>query len=175
AENLRARTYRNGVVIPQVTDASTWSGLSTDASCWYNNDSATYACPYGRLYNWYAVSSNNVCPTGWHVPTDAEWTTLENQLGGSSIAGGKMKSTGTQYWQSPNSFADNSSGFSGLAGGSRSLNGPFNGVGGYALWWSSAEFNAYSAWNRNLLYNSGNVGRYYNNKGEALSVRCIKD
>jgi uncharacterized protein (TIGR02145 family) len=175
-ENLRARTYRNGVVIPEVTDAATWGGLTTGASCWYNNDSATYACPFGRLYNWYAVaSSNNVCPTGWHVPTDAEWTTLENQLGGSSIAGGKMKSTGTLYWQSPNTSADNSSGFSGLAGGSRNNNGAFGNFGYDGYWWSSSENNTYSALSRLMNYNNGNTYSTNANKSVGFSVRCMRD
>ncbi|NDA64776.1 MAG: hypothetical protein EBX50_22530, partial [Chitinophagia bacterium] len=141
---------------------------------WYNNDSATYACPYGRLYNWYAVtSSNNVCPTGWHVPSDAEWTTLTNFLGGENVAGGKMKSMGPQYWAEPN--ADNSSGFSGLPGGLRDDGGSFGGGGDVGGWWSSTEGDTGSAWARALNYSNGLAGRDSLNKAYGLSVRCIKD
>ncbi|MFN5628176.1 MAG: fibrobacter succinogenes major paralogous domain-containing protein [Bacteroidota bacterium] len=133
AENLKSSHYLNGDLIPWVTNEATWGALTTGAACWYNNDSITYNCPYGRLYNWYAVTdTRNVCPTGWHVPSDAEWTTLINHIdtnavGGSNnnTAGGKMKSTGTQYWPSPNTDATNESGFSGLPGGGRSSNGAF--------------------------------------------------
>jgi uncharacterized protein (TIGR02145 family) len=176
AENLIANHYRNGVVIPLVTDATTWNGLSAGASCWYNNDSSTYVCPYGRLYNWYAVvSSNNVCPVGWHVPTDAEWTTLETQLGGFTIAGGKMKSIGTQYWLSPNTAADNSSGFSGLPGGYRIHTGLFSNFGAYGHWWSSTEINTANAWNRALNYTNGALNKYSNFKINGFFVRCLRD
>jgi uncharacterized protein (TIGR02145 family) len=95
AENLKVTRYRNGDPIPCVNDASAWSGLSTGAYCHYNND-FNNAAIYGRLYNWYAVSdSRNIAPGGWHVPTDTEWQTLVDLLGGSSVAGGKMKTTGT--------------------------------------------------------------------------------
>ena len=184
AENLRARTYRNGVAIPLVTDQTQWAAnwnngnnpLQQPMMCWYNNDSATYACPYGRLYNWYAVtSSNNVCPTGWHVPSDAEWTTLTTFLGGENVAGGKMKSTGTQYWESPNTAADNSSGFSGLPGFSRVGDGTFGSIGGYATWWSSTEYDTYQAWNCDLQYLYGHVDRYNYFKTNGFSVRCLRD
>jgi uncharacterized protein (TIGR02145 family) len=96
AENLKTSIYRNGEAIANVTDGNQWSGLTTGAWCYYENNSQ-YDCPYGKLYNWFAVSdSRKVCPTGWHVPTQGEWTTLTNYLGGESIAGGKMKSTSSQ-------------------------------------------------------------------------------
>ncbi len=181
AENLRARTYRNGVAIPLVTDQTQWAtnqnnGTTLPMMCWFNNDSVTYACPYGRLYNWYAVtSSNNVCPTGWHVPTDAEWTTLTTFLGGLYVAGGKMKSTGTQYWQSPNTAADNSSGFSGPPGGIRYANDTFLQIGYDGYWWSATEANTGNAWFRHLNYLNGFVNRMNNPEAYGLSVRCIKD
>jgi uncharacterized protein (TIGR02145 family) len=183
AENLRARTYRNGVAIPLVTDQTQWAAnwnignpLQQPMMCWYNNDSATYACPYGRLYNWYAVtSSNNVCPTGWHVPSDVEWTTLTDFLGGENVAGGKMKSTGTQYWYSPNTAADNSSGFSGLPGGVRNNNGTFGGIGVGGFWWSSTENLSNIAWGRQLDYASGYALRSTYAKANGYSVRCLRD
>jgi uncharacterized protein (TIGR02145 family) len=176
AENLKASHYRNGDLIPVVTNPNTWAGLSTGATCWYNNDSATYNCPYGKLYNWYAaVDARNLCPAGWHVPTDAEWTTLGNYLGGDAIAGGKMKSTGTQYWQSPNTAADNSSGFSGLPGGYRANYGTFFDIGNYGFWWSSTEFDPNFAWYRYLDYGYGNVYIGYSYKLDGFSVCCLRD
>ena len=104
-ENLKTTRYNDGTPIPLVTDGTTWGGLTTPAYCYINNDEATYASPYGALYNYYVVadtSSLNVCPVGWHVPSDGEWTTLTNYLGGLDVAGSKLKETGTLYWNSPN-------------------------------------------------------------------------
>jgi uncharacterized protein (TIGR02145 family) len=177
AENLRTTTYANGDPIPNVTDANQWSNLTTGAWAHYNNDSQ-YENPYGKLYNWNTVDDpRNVCPTGWHVPTDAEWTVLSDYLGGSAVAGGKMKSTGTQYWSSPNTDATNESGFSGLPGGYRLYNGTFNFIGLYGYWWSSTESSTNYAWYRFLSYNSDNVSRsdYYKPKEDGFSVRCLRD
>jgi uncharacterized protein (TIGR02145 family) len=176
AENLRTTTYANGDPVPNVTDGNQWAGLTTGAWCYYNNDNQ-YDNPYGKLYNWYAVADpRNVCPTGWHVPTDAEWTVLSDYLGGELVAGGKMKSTGTQYWQSPNSDATNESGFSGLPGGGRSnLFGIFVNVGDDGNWWSSSESSATSAWGRGLYYTNGFVDRSDGDKRLGLSVRCLRD
>ena len=93
-ENLNTATYMNGDPIPNITNSGTWAGLSTGARCYYNNDSTNYSPAYGALYNWYTVTDlRGLCPAGWHVPTDAEWTTLTSYLGGESVAGGKMKET----------------------------------------------------------------------------------
>jgi uncharacterized protein (TIGR02145 family) len=175
AENLRTNTYANGDPIPNVTDANQWQNLTTGAWAHYNNDSQ-YENPYGKLYNWYTVADpRNVCPTGWHVPSDAEWTVLSDYLGGESVAGGKMKSTGTQYWQSPNTDATNESGFSGLPGGYRYINGTFNLIGYYGYWWSSTEYGTFSAWLRTLDYYIGDVYGNYPSKTDGLSVRCLRD
>ena len=175
AENLRTTTYANGDPIPNVTDNTQWSTLTTGAWAHYNNDSQ-YENPYGKLYNWYTVAdSRNVCPTGWHTPTDAEWTVLSDYLGGESVAGGKMKSTSTQYWISPNTDATNESGFSGLPGGWRYPNGSFYDVGYSGFWWSSTEYDAGSAWSRGLDYTLGEVLRGYEDKQKGLAVRCLKD
>lgn len=174
AENLRTTSYANGDPIPNVTN-SQWSNLTTGAWAHYNNDSQ-YENPYGKLYNWYTVNDpRNVCPVGWHVPTDAEWTVLTDYLGGQNVAGGKMKSTGTQYWQSPNTDATNESGFSGLPGGGRGNDGSFYGIGDGGGWWSSTEFNTSNAWGRDLYYYIGNVNRNPYSKGNGFSVRCLRD
>jgi uncharacterized protein (TIGR02145 family) len=187
AENLKASHYRNGDLIPVVTDQYTWEALSTGATCWFNNDSATYNCPYGKLYNWYAASDvRNLCPSGWHVPTDSELNMLATQLDPAAdtnclgcdqsiIAGGKLKSTGTQYWYSPNIDADNSSGFSGLPGGLRSGSGPYYGVGSFGCWWSSSQGAAPDAWSRYLTYSYGGVSRNGDYKQDGFSVRCLRD
>ncbi len=180
AENLKASHYRNGDLIPVITSDAAWSGLSSGATIWYNNDSATYNCPYGKLYNWFAVAdSRNVCPVNWHVPSDSEWTTLTDYLGGTSVAGGKMKSTGTQYWLSPNMGADNTSGFSSLPNGFRLPNGSFVLIGNYSNWWSSSQNSSisltYTAWSRFLNYLFDDSTRQYYDKSYGFSVRCLRD
>jgi uncharacterized protein (TIGR02145 family) len=183
AENLKARRYRNGDVIRLATDNASWGTSNTGATCWPsiddNNDSASYNCPYGKLYNWFAVNdARNICPTGWHVPTDAEFTTLDNFLGVQSFPGKKMKSPGTQYWFRPTGreiLVDNTSGFSGLPGGYRYWNGTFYGFSRDGFWWSSTESNASNAWCRKLNYESGFAERNNLIKQSGISVRCVKD
>ena len=175
-KNLDVSTYRNGDPIPKVTDPTIWAGLTTGAYCYYINDSATYAAVYGKLYNWYAVNDpRGLAPTGWHVPSNAEWQALETCLGGSSVAGGKMKETGTAHWNSPNTGATNSSGFAGLPGGYRNLNGSFNDIGNYGLWWSSTESNTSDAWGLGLDYVNGSSNRGNFNRRFGFSVRCLRD
>lgn len=185
AENLRTTKYRDGTTIPLVTDNTQWASNLNNTTlpmmCWYNNDPVTYnANKFGALYNWYSInpgtnSNKNVCPTGWHIPSDDEWITLTTFLGGESVAGGKMKSTGTQYWQSPNQDATNSSGFSGLPVGLRNFDGSFLYVGDEGRWWSSTEYPAGLAWVRILRYNIANLGRGNSSKQCGFSVRCLKD
>jgi uncharacterized protein (TIGR02145 family) len=174
AENLRVTNYSNGDVIPNVTDGTTWGYLTTGAYCWYDNDQSANA-KYGILYNWYAVhDSRNICPTGWHVPSDAEWTTLTTYLGGESVAGGKMKSV-SALWNSPNTDATNNSGFSGLPGGNRNSNGFFYNIGYDGTWWTATEANTFYAWYRSLSYSDSGVGRGGFNKAYGCSVRCVRD
>jgi uncharacterized protein (TIGR02145 family) len=176
-ENLKTTKYRNGDQIPNVTVNTSWQGLTTGAYCWYNNDAATFKATYGALYNWYSVAdSRNIAPTGWHVPTDAEWTTLTDYLGGTTIAGGKLKETGTAHWRTPNTDATNSSGFTALPGGGRTYNaGTFLGVGNNGYWWSSTASDATDAWNRYLYYSWANASRYDNWRQNGFSVRCVRD
>ncbi len=174
AENLRTATYANGEPIVNVTVNNTWSQLTSGAWCHYENNTASDAI-YGKLYNWYTtVDPRGLCPSGWHVPTDAEWTVLQTYLGGNIVAGGKLKAT--TGWNAPNGEATNESGFSGLSGGLRSYdNGAFSAVGGNGCWWSSTESSSTSAWSRLLNYNAGNASRYGTNKRYGLSVRCLRD
>ena len=174
-KNLEVTTYRNGDPIPYVTDATAWAALTTGAWCYYNNDPANGSL-YGKLYNWYAVNDpRGLAPTGWHVPTDDEWTTLSNTLGGDAVAGGKMKVAGTTRWTTPNTGATNESGFAGLPGGNRASLGSFNNVGFYGYWWSSTEYGTTYAWGRIMYYNYSDVYRDYYNKEVGFSVRCLRD
>ena len=184
-KNLDVATYSDGTTIPQVTDRSAWSSLTTGAWCYYENSTAN-GTTYGKLYNWYAVAGihdndpntpNKVlAPTGWHVPTNAEWTILTDYLGGQSVAGGKMKATGTKLWAAPNTDATNSSGFNCLPGGQRYYDGIFAIIGVYGNWWSSSDYNSTYAWYCILSYSGGGAGRGFNhNKINGFSVRCLKD
>jgi uncharacterized protein (TIGR02145 family) len=174
-KNLDVMTYRNGDVIPQVTDATEWAGLTTGAWCWYSN-SADNGAIYGKLYNWYAVNDpRGLAPQGWHIPTDEEWTTLKSLLGGELVAGGKMKTTGTTRWTTPNTSATNESGFAGLPGGIRNVNGTFVDVGVSGYWWSASEFSSTDAWGRYLFNFSGRLLENILNKKNGFSVRCLRD
>ncbi|MBK7268117.1 MAG: fibrobacter succinogenes major paralogous domain-containing protein [Flavobacteriales bacterium] len=138
-ENLRTSTYRNNTPIPNVTDSAQWVNLASGAWCNFNNTANDAIL--GKLYNWYAVdNAAGLCPLGWHVPAEDDWLTLINHLGGSSVAGGKMKSTGIQYWLAPNTGATNESGFSALPGGLRDTDGYFGGGTSKGQWWSATEF-----------------------------------
>lgn len=175
--NLDVTTYRNGDEIPEVTNHNEWIYLTTGAWCYYENNSEN-GKTYGKLYNWYAVNDpRGLAPSGWHVPSDAEWTALIDYLGGNKVAGGKMKAT--TNWSDPNTDANNSSGFTGLPGGfrfhSNSIIFASNGFVGY--WWSSSE-SEYSKNSAGFFYmdydsSSATIGGY--DKTMGLSVRCLKD
>ena len=181
ATNLNTTHYNDGTAIPNVTANASWAALTTGAYCDYNNNPGNSAV-YGRLYNWYAVDNNaaskvtsnggkNICPTGWHVPTETEWTTLISYLGGSS-AGGKLKETGTSHWLSPNTGATNLSGFTALPGGLRYPTN-FQNLTSNGNWWSSTTYTR--PINRVLYSGNGNVVPGYCEKTYGHSVRCVKD
>lgn len=171
-ENLRTSLYNDNTSIPQITDGPTWAGLTSGAWCWYNNDSSLNI-PYGKLYNWNAVNTGKLCPTGWHVPTDVDWTTLKDYL--DPFAGGKMKEEGTLHWNSPNDFVTNASGFTALPGGCRESNGIFVQFSDIGYYWSSTEFNSGNAWFLRLSKTSVLFFFSGSNKKEGKSVRCVKD
>jgi uncharacterized protein (TIGR02145 family) len=182
AENLKTTKYRDGNEIQNVTDGTAWTGLTTGAYCWYNNDAATNKNIYGALYNWYGVDdSRKLCPTGWHVPSAEEWLTLAVYLGGADVAGGKLKETGTTHWTSPNESATNESGFTALPGGYRSYsNGSFYNLGNRSYWWSSTSyfhpiFYTNNALIRYIFYNLSNFIPYNERQEFGYSVRCLKD
>lgn len=174
-KNLEVTTYSNGDVIPQVTDYTAWFDLTTGAWCYYDNDPAN-GTEYGKLYNWYAVNDpRGLAPSGWHVPTDTEWATLSTCLGESALAGGLMKEIGTTHWYSPNTAATNLSGFTGLPGGYRNVDGTFYLIATDGYWWSSTAYSTGFAWYRDLYYDDGVLYRYYDVKSLGFSVRCLKD
>jgi len=175
-ENLKTTKYNDGTSIPNVTDNNERGNLSTPGYCWYNND-ATNKNPYGALYNGYTVNTGKLAPIGWHVPTDAEWTILTTYLGGESVAGGKLKETGTTHWLSPNNGATNESGFTALPGGISGGDGTFLHIGYGGFWWSSTENDTYTfiAWYRVLDYNLNYISRNSNSKNLGFSVRCVRD
>jgi uncharacterized protein (TIGR02145 family) len=168
-KNLDVTTYRNGDPIPP--KSSTWANLTTGA---YAAAPGTSPSVSGKLYNWYVLTDpRGIAPIGYHVPSDAEWTILTNYLGGNTLAGGAMKEI--NYWSSPNTGATNSSGFTGLAGGSITSDGFQGGVGGLGCWWSSSASSATEARSLVLKSNSGNVFNYNSPKTQGFSIRCIKD
>ena len=173
SENLKTSRYRNGGLIPYVTDNTAWGNL-TGAWSYYNNDVSNNAI-YGKLYNWYTTLGDTLCPTGWGVPTNDEWITLTTYLGGESVAGGKMKSVGTDYWNDPNTDATNESGFSVLPGGYRGSDGSFYYISYGAFFWSATENVNGLAWFRILNYYSGYVDRGSYNESVGASVRCLRD
>jgi uncharacterized protein (TIGR02145 family) len=175
AKNLDVAFFRNGDPIPQVTDPTAWANLTTGAWCYYNNDS-TLGTKYGKLYNWYAVNDpRGLAPTGWHIPSEAEWMTLSTTLGGFSVAGGKMKEAGTLNWTSPNTGGNNNSGFTGLPGGGRANVGVFFDASNLGGWWSSTVFDTAFAFLFFLSHDASGIGGNNFYKQIGLSVRCLKD
>jgi uncharacterized protein (TIGR02145 family) len=175
-ENLKVIHYRNGDPVQNVTDDTLWAKLMTGAYCNYNKNEKNTAV-YGRLYNWQAVNdSRSIAPAGWHVPTNEEIFILAKYLGGYEKAGGKLKQADTSCWQSPNTGADNSSGFNALPAGARfGNNGSFGGIGAYALFWTSSPNGAEFAWKYSLDFDKIQLVHNYYYKWVGYSIRCIKD
>ena len=186
AENLK--------YLPSVVGPGT--GSYSEAYCYvygYDGTSISAAkatenyATYGVLYNWTAAMNGaessdanpsgvqGICPDGWHLPSDAEWTQLTDYLGGKSVAGGKLKEAGYDHWQSPNEGANNESGFTALPGGYRYSGGNFGSIRSFGDWWSSTEYDADDAWYRLLRYDYSSVFRYCSSKSMGLSVRCLRD
>ena len=172
-ENLKTTKLNDGTAIPNVTTWGEWAGLSTPAYCWYNNDSPSYKNIYGALYNWHTVNTNKLCPSGWHVPSHDEWTVLESYLGGSALAGGKLKEAGIVHWTSPNTGATNESGFTALPGGFRYGSDAF--MQGEGRWWSSTLWSSDAAWELFLLNDSSASTIGVTPMILGGSVRCVKN
>jgi uncharacterized protein (TIGR02145 family) len=179
AENLKATEFNDGTPIPYITSWSIWIDLMTPAYCWYNNDAGSYKVIYGALYNWYVVDATsnggkNVCPADWHVPTDVEWTTLTDYLGGENVAGGKLKEAGTTHWLSPNTGANNETGFGAIPSSRRTVNGSFPPtIGEEGYWWSCSKEDG-TCLGRYMRYDDSKVHRGTINRSFGVSVRCLR-
>ena len=173
-ENLNVTIFRNGEKIQEAGSIVEFKKAGIEKKpvwCVYNND-PNKGEKYGKLYNWYAVNDpRGLAPKGFHVPNEAEWTILTTYLG--DTPGSELKSTSD--WSYPNTGATNSSGFAGLPGGYRGLDGKFYEVGERGSWWSSSVHNATHAWGRELYYDLREVGQGNMQKNSGWSVRCIKD
>lgn len=175
AENLRTTDFNDGTDIPNITDAGDWSELATPGFCWYENDASSNKETYGALYNYYSVISGKLCPKGWHVPSRNEWEQLRDVLGDTVSSGGKLKETGTMYWNTPNAGALNTTGFSALPAGIRYFEGTFSSLTFFTSFWSSTEADTNNGWYLSLYYNDAIAGMNKTSKKDGFSLRCIKD
>ena len=193
AENLKTTKYNDENIIPLVIDNTSWGYLTTPAYCWYNNNETRYKITYGSLYNWYTINTGKLCPTGWHVPSDFDWTALENYLitngynyDGANTGNKIAKSlASTSGWTSSTEIGAignidypakrDASGFAALPGGFRDNHGMCYLIGYTGYWWSSAESNSEHAWGRLMASSSSDIVRYDIIKKYGYSVRCIKD
>ena len=172
-KNLDVSNYSNGDPIPQVTNPTAWANLNTGAWCYYNNVTSN-GVVYGKLYNWYAVMDpRGLAPTGWHIPSKAEWDALINCNGGFNIAGGALKETGLAHWFTPNAGATNSIGFLALPGGNAGAQGGFAQLGSDSYWWSSSS-NSYAGFYYHINHNNGVVVQSNGHKNNGYSVRCVQ-
>jgi uncharacterized protein (TIGR02145 family) len=173
AENLKVTRFRNGDPIPNVKDSIEWTECTSSAHCDYNNDAGN-SLIYGKLYNGYCLfDSRNLAPKGWHLPSDEEWTKLVDFLGGSRIAGDKLKEINPHHWI--DATATNESGFTGLPGGKRNENGSFTEARDCGYWWSTSQKSDTTTYARGLYFYYSGVARGYSKKTVGFSIRCIKD
>ena len=179
AENLKTTKLNDGTAIPVVSNNAQWMDLLIPAACWYDNNDTLYKNIYGAYYTWFAVSTGNLCPVGWHVPSDTEWQVMVDYLGGSTDAGSKIKEAATNNWIFSNKDATNTSGFTALPSGLRStIDGSFSGQGDYGGWWSTTELDPSSlgaAWCRWIHGDTTVVARNEIFKKDGFTVRCVKD
>jgi uncharacterized protein (TIGR02145 family) len=191
AENLKTTTYQNGTPIPNIIDNTAWSNLVTGSYAWYNNDNS-WKNIYGAIYNWYTVvDPNGLCPSGWHVPTNNDWTILTDFIGGTgslngtklkscrqvnSPAGGACNTSIHPRWdQYSNFYGTDNYGFSGFPAGFRHNGGEYTNIGTSTYWWSSTQSTSSKAWIRGLGYYYGSVDVMDVDREYGFTVRCIKD
>jgi uncharacterized protein (TIGR02145 family) len=175
AENLKSVRYTDNSIIPLVSEDKAWEAMYSPGYCWYNNDSSTYKFQYGALYNWYAVNTDKLCPSGWHIPTTSEWKTLVDFLGGPDKAFGKLKERGSLHWMTSDFDATNASGFTALPSGYRFFDGPFDNIRNADCWWLANEYNVLEAFYTGIHIESVTIGSFPVNKTWGFSVRCIMD
>jgi uncharacterized protein (TIGR02145 family) len=176
AENLRTTRLNDGTIIPIELNDSIWATLHSPAKCWYNNDSIRYHLTYGPLYNFYAINTGLLCPTGWHVPESSEWKTLEMFAGGEKVAGGRLKQSDGSHWNSPNPCYMHNYQFVALPGGCRTFyDGKFMDKGNMGYWWTNISDNYLAAYCQAMSHDNTSLIIYSLDKKMGLSVRCIKD
>lgn len=174
AENLKTTKYNDGTPIPYVESTKAWAALKAPGYCWYNNKPENKEI-YGALYNWYTVNTNKLCPTGWHVPSQAELTNLITFIGDQNLAGDKLKEVGTDHWISTLTVVTNPYDFTALPGGFRLYSGSYSNEGEYGVWWTSTVFGATQAWNYGLYFHSTKLYNGHDISQAGFSVRCIKN
>ncbi|MFO7722029.1 MAG: FISUMP domain-containing protein [Bacteroidales bacterium] len=175
-ENLAVSNLNDGTPLTYISFNTSWPGFGTPAFAWYMNNVTQYGDVYGALYNWNAVSTGKLCPSGWHVPSNEEWMILTSQFGVEGVAGGAMKEAGTDHWHAPNVSGTNSKGFTAIPGGYRSAStGSFNSIGKNGSWWSTSEFSTSTAWIRSLANLNICVDRIFESKSSGFSVRCLRN
>lgn len=175
-ENLRTQFYRNGDPVPNIASGSVWANGIEGACCSYNNEDTNKEI-YGILYNAYAVlDSRNLAPVGWHIATNDDYLTLETFLGGNTVAGGKIKEAGITHWISPNTGADNSSGFTALPGGYREgTTGSFSSISDHAYFWTTTAQASDALYGRILATDNAQSTTTWAYKQVGMSVRCVKN
>ncbi len=187
SSNLNVTKYTDGTPIPQKLTAATWAASTTGAWCYYAFQTSN-GIVYGKLYNWYAIAGiwneasktdptlrKKLAPTGWHVSTTADWSSLSGFLGGATVAGGFIKEAGTSHWQSPNTGATNSTGISALPGGKCLPDGTFSGIGTIGNCWSSDEYNTTNGWCSGIQNTTKNLTSAPIDKQNGFSVRLVKN
>lgn len=179
AENLKSTSYNDGTLIPFINDNAVWSDLRAPGYCWYDNN-IEYRGDYGAYYNWFVVDATsngnkNVCPLGWHVPAISDWETLINFLGGTNIAGGKIKEAGILNWTTPNTGATNTSGFTALPSGNRAIHGWYADMHRKGYFWSSSEYDDLNAWFFSLANTTADALMVNSWKRLGFPIRCLKD
>ncbi|MFA6403420.1 MAG: fibrobacter succinogenes major paralogous domain-containing protein [Salinivirgaceae bacterium] len=173
-ENLKTTKYNDGTDIPHISDSIEWAGIISPGHSWYKNDIANKAT-YGALYNFYSVDTDKLAPHGWHVATNGEWEELIKYVGGTRIAGGKLKELGLAHWFAPNYGATNEYGFTALPGGFRHIDGSFMGLIYDGYWWTSTAFGLPKPLCNSISYRTNDVYPLELSKTAGLSVRCVKD
>jgi uncharacterized protein (TIGR02145 family) len=174
AENLKTTKFNDGTPIPFITKNSVWTALKTPGYSWFENNGQNKEI-YGALYNWFAVDTKKLCPTGWHVPTASEWKILVAFVGDPVRAADKIKEAGSDHWKTSLTIATNEYDFSALPGGFRLYTGGFPDPDCYAVWWSSTGYDETQAWNWGLFFSSSRIYNGFDQKRAGFSIRCLKD
>jgi len=176
AENLRTTLYNDQTSIPLLVAASSWGGTNAGGYCNYNNEKQEDTlATYGRLYNWYAVNTGKLCPSGWHVPSEADWDILINYIADDEEIGGMLKEAGKTHWYTPNTHATNETGFTGLPGGARFKGGSYGNQRYYGYWWTATKYSETGAYSIGLYYYDSDLSKSGNNFQSGFSIRCVKD